>query len=278
MTRTQPNRYYLLAGTSAGHVYPLPPGAPPLDIPTIFDSLQKAGITWKIYVSDLDRKPPMNDSLLTDFAIAKKFPANFVPASQFVTDANSGNLPQVALIEPGFLDGLDEHPTVVAHQTGGGIQFGAHYVSTLINALMQSPSWSDSVFILTFDEAGGFYDHVAPAQTVNPDGKHPSDLRPGDFCTNGTGPTCDFTSTGFRVPLIVISPFTKKNYVSHTVADYTAIDKFIETRFNLPSLTKRDAAQMDMSEFFDFTDVPWKNPPTPPEQPTDEACYLDHLP
>jgi phospholipase C len=68
--------------------------------------------------------------------------------------------------------------------------------------------------------------------------------------------------TGYRLPLIVISPFTKKNYVSHTVADYTAMLKFIETRFNVPALTKRDAAQMDMTEFFDFENVPWATPPT----------------
>jgi phospholipase C len=62
------------------------------------------------------------------------------------------------------------------------------------------------------------------------------------------------------------------------VADYTAILKFIETRFNLPSLTARDAAQMDMTEFFDFAHPPWMTPPTPPTQNTSGACYLDHLP
>jgi phospholipase C len=77
------------------------------------------------------------------------------------------------------------------------------------------------------------------------------------------GGNCDFTFTGFRVPLVVVSPFAKQHFVSHTVADYTAIDKLIETRFSLPSLTRRDAAQMDMTEFFDFADEPWKVPPTP---------------
>ena len=85
-------------------------------------------------------------------------------------------------------------------------------------------------------------------------------------------PICDFEYTGVRVPLIVISPFTRKNYVSHTIADYTAILKFIETRYNLPSLTARDAAQMDMIEFFDFASAPWSNPPDPPEQPTNRPC------
>ena len=145
------------------------------------------------------------------------------------------------------------------------MQAGSQYVSTLVNALMQSPSWQDSVFILTFDEFGGFYDHVPPQTAVSPDGIKPEDLMPGDICTKGTGPTCDFVYTGYRVPLIVISPFSKKNYVSHTVADYTAWLKLVETRFNLPSLTKRDAAQMDMTEFFDFVNVPWSTPPTPPD-------------
>jgi phospholipase C len=115
----------------------------------------------------------------------------------------------------------------------------------------------------------------------SPDGIRPSvniDLQPGDVCTNGDGPTCDFVFTGYRVPLIVISPFSKKNYVSHTVADFTAILKLIQTRFGLPSLTRRDAAQMDMTEFFDFVNGPWMTPPTPPAQPDTMPCYMDRLP
>ena len=105
---------------------------------------------------------------------------------------------------------------------------------------MKSPYWKDSVFILTWDEGGGFYDHVAPQPMPSPDGIKPStsiDLLPGDICTTATGPTCDFVYTGYRVPLIVISPFSKKNYVSHTLADYTAILKLIESRFGLDPLT-----------------------------------------
>jgi phospholipase C len=80
------------------------------------------------------------------------------------------------------------------------------------------------------------------------------------------------------VPLIVISPYAKKNYVSHTVADTTAILKFIETRFSVPSLTARDAAQPNMSEFFDFNNPPWITPPTPPTQNTSGPCYVNSLP
>jgi phospholipase C len=277
LSRTQPNRMYLLAATSAGLTEPLPPGSPRMTIPTIFDSLEKAGISWRVYVTD-NASPLYLASELNIFNTAPKYPQNFVPASQFSTDAANGTLPQVAMIDPGFQSGLDEHPTVVPNQLGGGIQQGAQYVSTLINALMQSRSWQDSVFILSFDEGGGFYDHVPPMQTVNPDGVPPSDLQSNNVCFGTTSGNCDFNYTGFRVPLLVVSPFTK-NYVSHTPADYTAILKLIETRFNVPSLTKRDAAQMDMTEFFDFANVSWKTPPTPPAQPSgSDPCYLDHLP
>jgi phospholipase C len=111
---------------------------------------------------------------------------------------------------------------------------------------------------------------------VNPDGISPIDLASTDICAapgDTSNPLCNFEYTGYRVPLIVISPFAKKNYVSHTVADYTAILKFIEARYGLPSLTQRDAAQMDMSEFFDFTTIPWATPPSSiPQQVTAGAC------
>ncbi len=279
MSRTQPNRMYMLAATSAGHVYPPASNTPPLANQTIFDLLQSAGVSWKIYVTDLTHAvPPVQDSTLNMFTAAGKYPSNIVPVSEFLTDVANGTLPSVAYIDPGFDSGLDEHPGLDDGMPGGSVQVGSQYVSSLINALMQSSSWQDSVFILTFDEFGGFYDHVPPQPALSPDGVKPSDLMPGDICTKGTGPTCDFVFTGYRVPLIVISPFSKKNYVSHTVADYTAWMKLVETRFNLPSLTKRDAAQMDMTEFFDFVNVPWSTPPTPPAQPVNGPCYLNKLP
>jgi phospholipase C len=270
MDRTQINRLYLFAATSAGYAYP--PGTnandnAPVNVPTIFDVLQKAGISWKIYETD------PNSTYLTQFtayASPNQLPANVVPASQFLTDAQAGTLPSVALIEGGYSSALDEHPD-------NNVQAGAAYVSTLINGFMTSRSWSDSVFILTYDEAGGLYDHVAPQPAVSPDGIAPKDLEPGDICTAPGGANCDFNYTGFRVPLLVISPYTKKNYVSHTVADYTAILKLIETRFNVPALTKRDAAQIDMTEFFDFQNVPWATPPTPPAQVKTGVCNYQTL-
>ncbi|MGH9497922.1 MAG: alkaline phosphatase family protein [Terriglobales bacterium] len=293
MTRTQPNRQYLLAGTSQGYAYPLGTDAQdqaPLTAPTIFQELQNAGITWKIYVNPQGSSctgPPYDPAcLLTlssvqDFqwgrTIPQLYPQNIAPISQYFTDLQNGTLPQVALIEPATDAGFDEHPSN-SDSEPNDIQRGANYVSSLINGLMNSSSWASSAFILTFDENGGLYDHVSPQPTVNPDGIKPVDLLPGDICTQTTGPTCDFIYTGYRLPLIVVSPYSKKNYVSHTVADLTAILKLIETRFNLPPLTKRDAAQMDMTEFFDFSNPVWLTPPSPPAQNTNGACYLDHLP
>jgi phospholipase C len=281
MDRTQVNRMYLFAATSQGYVYP--PGTNandigPLTVPTIFDALQKAGISWKIYTTDNGSGGSDPTTYLTQFAPyapPNALPANVVPATQFLTDAQNGTLPSVALIEGGYNSGRDEHPD-------NNVQIGAAYVESLINGFMASPSWKDSVFILTYDEAGGLYDHVPPQTAVSPDGIPPKDLNPTDICGGGvaSGATCDFTHTGFRLPLIVVSPFTKKNYVSHTAADYTAILKFIETRFNIPALTQRDAAQMDMTEFFDFDSVPWATPPSPsqiPAQATNGVCDFTHL-
>ncbi|HET7206901.1 MAG TPA: alkaline phosphatase family protein [Terriglobales bacterium] len=299
MSRTDPNRMYLVAATSQGHVYPLnQTNSPPLTAPPIFEELQQHGISWKIYVNpkkpdgtscaDTDGACLIQLSTILNFSYAqtiKSTPSllqNIQSTNIYLSDAKNGTLPSVALIDPAFSAGLDEHPTVDVQGTPTRIQAGAGYVSTLINTLMFSPSWKDSVFVLTFDEGGSLFDHVGPFSgdsTVpappNPDGIPPRDMLPGDVCTSTPGaPTCDFTITGFRVPLVVVSPFTKKHYVSHTPTDYTAILKLIETRFNVPHLTNRDAWAMDMTEFFDFTNVPWATPPSPPKQNTSDACDL----
>jgi phospholipase C len=293
MTRTHPNREFLIAATSQGRAYPNGTNSQdstPLTATTIFEELQAAGISWKIYVDPKGSScsgPPYDPgcliglSYVQNFAfgqtIASKYPNNTAPLSQYFTDLQNGTLPQVAQIEPGTDAGTDEHPSN-SDDVPTNVQTGVAYVGNIINSLMQSSSWKSSAFILTFDENGGLYDHVPPQQAVSPDGIKPVDLMAGDACTTATGPTCDFTYTGYRVPLVVISPYTKKNYVSHTVADFTAILKLIETRFNVPSLTKRDAAQMDMTEFFNFSNPPWMTPPNPPAQSTTDACYLDKLP
>jgi phospholipase C len=293
MARTQPNRAELIAGTTQGYAYPIGTDAADTKLmtaPTIFQELQAAGITWKIYVDPVGSAcigPPYDSACLLTLSYVQNFvwgqtiptayPQNIAPISQYFADLNAGTLPQVAQIEPATDAGFDEHPS----NTDGSpndIQLGANYVSSLINGLMASSSWPNSAFILTYDEFGGLYDHVSPQPAVSPDGIAPVDLLPNDVCTGVTGPTCNFVYTGYRIPLIVISPYAKQNYVSHNVADTTAILKFIETRFNVPALTARDAAQIDMTEFFDFTNPVWMTPPTPPAQSTTGACYVNQLP
>jgi phospholipase C len=261
---TEPSKIYMVAATSAGHAHK---PASSLNIPNIFWLLDAAHLSWKVYY-----ERSASDAIVNYIQpYASQHQANIVPISQYFTDVQNGTLPNVAMIEPGF-GWQDEHPGV-----GNSLQLGAADVAQMINALMNSVSWKDSVFILTYDEAGSMYDHVPPPTNVpNPDGIQPVDL----FTAAQNGyddPPGDFTRYGFRVPNLVISPFTKRAYVSHVVTDSTAVLKLIETRFGLPNLTRRDAFASDMTDFFDFQNVPWATPPAPPVQPTNGPCY-DGLP
>jgi phospholipase C len=285
LSNTEPNRMYLIAATSQGNV-----GAPPigtkLTAKTIFQLLDENNITWKIYVPD----PPPGRTILQDtylqlftYWFSPSAQKNIVPIEQYMTDVANGTLPQVAMIEGGYFTNLDEHPDDNPLQPGSGVQKGSRFVSTVINALMFSPSWKDSVFILSHDEDGAFFDLVPPQQAMPPDDIPPQLTAgpPPNICF-GQPPTgtCGFNFTGFRVPFVVISPFSIPHFVSHTPRDHTAILKFIETRFNLPSLTARDAAQPDMLEFFNFANPPWATPPPQnhiPVQPNTELCDDSHL-
>lgn len=255
--RTPPNRYYSFAGTSEGVVYrPGDWGGPAtLKAKTIFQLLTENNISWKVYhvVKTSDPQSPTPAGYFFEYEWLKANQAgHWVPIDEYFTDLQNGTLPQVALIESAA--GLDEHPG------SGNPLAGQRHIAKIINALMQSSAWKESVFIHTYDEMGGLFDHVAPLAAVSPDGIKPY-LEPGAV-------PGDFNRTGFRVPVMVISPYVKKNYVSHTPTDFTAILKFITTRFKLPSLTARDAASMDMMEFFDFNNPAYLTPPTPP-QPRD---------
>ena len=282
-SNSAPNRVFMLAATTHGHAHN-PGTLDSTQVKNIFQLLDENHISWKVYYTtpttagaDGDAVPGNPHSAIFHFQpFAQNHAANVVPVDQYFTDVDNGTLPQVAFIDE--LPGQDEHPgatlTATIH-SGNDNQKGAQYASTFIDKLMKSSSWASSVFILTFDEAGGAYDHVQPMATVSPDGIPPSDLTPAE--QKYIVPPGDFTRTGFRVPVIVVSPFTKKNYVSHKPADSTAILKFIETRFNLPNLTERDKAQMDMTEFFDFDTSPWAVPPTPPEQKPTLSCDYTKL-
>jgi phospholipase C len=265
MNRTQPNRIFGLGGTDAGFVYPPGPAADndptpfPSTVKNIFQLLQDANVTWKVYsaAGSEDLTGLAAHTYLSYFQpFASQHADHIVSRAQFFTDLQNGTLPQVALIEP---NGNDEHPNTE-------LELGAGEVAGLMNALMTSSSWKDSVFFFTYDEGGGFYDHVPPQPAVLPDNTPPRFLLATDI-------QATYDHTGFRIPLIVVSPFARKNFVSHTVMDYTAILKFIETRFKLAALSARDAAQPDMTEFFDFVHPSWLAPPAGvPSQPQVGPC------
>lgn len=320
MDRTQVNRMYLLAATSQGHAYPIGQGVnntTQLTAKTIFEALQNATppISWKIYVnpqnlsyngaacnddiSDANSLCLIQASYINMFDYeetiinsAGKTPdllLNIAPLSEFQSDAANGTLPQFALIEPASSAGLDEHPSD-ADGSPVNVQDGAYYVQKqIVEPLMQSPSWSDSALIFTYDEAGGLYDHVPPQAAAPPgDVNSPTDLDPSlnDICTGpgqlGNG-TCTFGWTGYRVPVIVISPYSKMNFVSHTVRDTTAVLAMVESRFGIAPLTGRDASYStpanSMNEFFDFVNKPWATPPTQPRLPDQsKAGICDQTP
>lgn len=267
-SNTPATRHFLMAATSQGFVHN-GPGPGGLTAKTIFQELDAAGVSWKIYMADSSMA-----TFLKDFAYFNQpgVPAHVAPISQYFSDAAAGKLPGVSMIEPGLHDGLSEHTSNFdpskpqLGQVPINVQVGAQFASKLINAVMQGPSWSDSVIFFAEDEGGGLFDHEPPLAVPSPDGIKPLDLLPNDVQGG------DFTITGSRVPNIVISPFSKKNFVSHTPMDYTAYLRFIEARWNLPTLTARDASMPDMTEFFDFTGKPWATPPSPPAQNMNGAC------
>lgn len=252
LAATLPNRMYLLAASSFGRVVPEFPEPKVVDTNTIFDLCEAAGVSWKIYVNG----GTSYYQWFRGYARHQGTP-RIVDAEQFFADAGNGTLPNVAMIESGTDTGLDEHPR-------NSILAGSAYMARFFNALMASPLWTKSAMFLTYDEHGGFYDHVAPPAAVAPDDTLPQ-LQTNDI--QGS-----FTRLGFRLPFIAISPWVKKNYVSHTVADHTSILRFIERRFNLPAMSRRDAAAHDLMDMFDFRRMSWETPPALPSQPTSGVC------
>jgi len=254
LANTVTNRQYAFCATSQGRIFPSPAGSPQWTCPTIFSRLQNAGVSWAYYFTDTIFLPGFTDWNNLDIQHKTAPIKNYFDIlSRPTADTD---LPSVVWIDPGFGGtGLDEHPD-------SNVQLGAAYIKTLIDALMNSPAWHDSVFILSYDEGGGLYDHVPPFTVVPPD-DIPPQLGPND----ATGD--NFTLSGFRMPIIVVSPFVKPHFVSHVNRETTSILKLIETRFGLQSLTARDAAADDMTEFFDFVNPPaFLTPPPLPAQPT----------
>jgi len=252
LSQTFPNRFYLLAATSFGHIRNdfatnfAPPGG------TIFERLDAAGVTWRIYASQI--------AFALEFAYVSdpQRKSHIVPVAQFGSDAQAGTLPQVAWIDPIFLNTEvienDEHPPA-------NIQVGQQFVAQIVTALFASPQWGRSALFVTYDEHGGFFDHVPPPPACKPDDIPPM-LQAGDA-------PGEFDRYGIRVPVVLVSPFARRHFVSHTVYDHTSILRFIETRFDLPALTARDANADPMLELFDFQHARFSKPPKLPKAKVD---------
>ena len=252
LTRTVPNRLYLLDGTSFGHIEnDLPRAAEEFSQRSIFDLMDEGGISWKVYYSDL--------AVANEFAyVRNQAKSHVVPIADYFADAGSGSLPQVAFIDPKFAGArnveTDEHPP-------SNVQVGEKFAADIINTLFTSPDWPTSALFLTYDEHGGYYDHVPPPAVAAPD-----DIPPA---LKATDDPAAFDRYGVRVPAVVVSPFARRSFVSHVVHDHTSVLRFIETRFRLPSLTARDAQADPMLEFFDFAHPSFAQPPSLPEAPVD---------
>jgi phospholipase C len=256
LSQTFPNRFFLLAATSFGHIAnDFPIGDPVNDFTqrTIFNLLDEAGITWKVYFSQI----PFAD----EFSYVRNHvPGNVVTIDQYFTDAQTGTLPQVSFVDPIFIDQAnlenDEHPP-------SNVQIGQEYVARVVNGLLQGPQWARSAIFLTYDEHGGFYDHVPPPRACVPDNILPM--------IDSTNVEATFNRYGIRVPFAVVSPYARRHYVSHKVYDHTSILRFIETRFDLPALTRRDANADPALRLFKFSKPSFLEPPMLPVAVIDAA-------
>jgi phospholipase C len=198
-------------------------GSPCIDIPTLGDILDSNQITWKDYAglygtSGYQWNVFNNIKHIRD---SQEWSARTPDQAKFEADALAGNLPAVSWLTP--TNEQTEHPSF-------STCYGENWTVKKINSLMQGPDWASTVIFLTWDDFGGFYDHVAPPQ-IDP---------------LGLGP---------RVPLIIISPFAKPGVI-HTQYEFSSVLKFIEVMFGLPTLGTRDVTANDMMDAFDFHQTP----------------------
>lgn len=237
--QTQPNRRYLLAATSVGMVNDvLLQNVAPARSGTILDLLDRHGIAWRNYVSSF---PPTSFLFLGD---AVRDHSSVVPIERFFADAKSGDLPGFAIIDPDFKFSSEENPQNIVH--------GEAFAASVVDAVLQSPAWPRTLLVWTFDEGGGYYDHVPPPVATAPD-----DVPPWPPAPHYDG----FARYGFRVPAVVVSPWGRPNHVSSVVHDHTSILAMIERKWNLPALTRRDAGAADLLDLVDLSHPAFAEPP-----------------
>jgi phospholipase C len=224
---TWPNRDYVYAATSDGVMA----NDRMITVRNIFDALSEAAVTWGIYV---DGTPRQNC-----IGFTRSTPSVY-RTSDFFAALREGSLPSVA-----FIDGTgprqDEHPP-------NDIQRAESFVRDVYLAITDSPLWPSTVFVFTYDEGGGFFDHVSPPIACPP--------------TPDAAP--DFSQLGVRLPAVVVSPYSKPGYVSHVDHHSTSITRLIELLFGLPALTARDANADALLDMFDFSNPQLLIPPGDP--------------
>lgn len=225
-TMTMPNRAFTCAATSQGH---LDDHTKSFTVPSIFGRMSTKGLTWNIY--GYSRSPLTR----LDFPDTTSAPTtNMGLFSDFQADAADGQLPAFAFLEPSWSSsGNSQHPNY-------DVARGEQLLLATYHALQTSPGWANTLLIITYDEHGGCYDHVAP-----PSGATPPDASVGEF-------GFDFTRFGPRVPTVLVSPFIEAGTVfrvppAGTPLDHTSILATVEHRWLLPPLSARDAAAPDIS-------------------------------
>ncbi len=248
MSSTWPNRLFMMSATSFGigdnsfvHL-----DTPQHPVNNLFLELEAAGRTWLDYTDG-----PHQESFYSYFGLARHetFAHYRNARCDLFRDIRNDTLPDVAFIMGDEVDETgDEGPSNLP-------QIGALWVENIVRALFASPAWRNTVVFITYDENGGTADHVPPAPTCAPDNIAP-------HLGDGTPLTGAFNLTGFRVPFIVVSPFTRRHFASHTVYDHTSVVRFIEARFGLPAMTARDANATPPMDMFDFANPPFMTPPT----------------
>jgi phospholipase C len=248
---TWPNRFYWLAGSSQGAISnDIPEGG--FTTPTIFHRLLEAGIEHRYYYSDLPFLGVLGE-------VGLDLTRFLYYIDDFYSDAEQGRLPPVVYIDPPFT-GADDHPP---HHPIRGQEF----IASIYNALAASPQWNNCLFVVTYDEHGGFYDHVAPPTA------------PDDRADQG------FDRLGFRVPTLVAGPYVKQGHVSSVVRDHTSALRHIETMLGTEPLTARSSAAEDLSELLDLDRLAAGDPAPPIELPSfdvnewtfDEICNASTL-
>jgi phospholipase C len=269
--QTYPNRRFLMAGTAFGNISTsnesLKDAPPPNG--TIFDRLQAYGVSWRNYYTDL----PSTGIIPS---IIEKYPQGIAPIAQFHADCAAGTLPSVSLVDPefGVLGVVGSNlatvpvlkPIAEKLETTGGdeenpqdMSYGEYWAYTTVKSVLESPVWPRTLLVYTYDEHGGYYDHVPPPSAIAPD-PIPPRLGPGDVPGG-------YDMYGPRVPAVVASPYSRPNAVTNLVHDHTSVLATIEAKWNLPRLTYRDANARTVADFLDFQHAAFLTPPTIAEPP-----------